>query len=58
MHIMYVDESGDPGNSPLSSAHYILTGLIIHQDDWSPILNRIIALRYKDATNIWTKIQY
>jgi len=47
MHIMYVDESGDPGNSPLSSPHYILTGLIIQQDVWSAALESLTALRYR-----------
>ena len=45
MYIMYVDESGDPGSSPLSSPHYILTGLIIHQDEWKPALDRLKILR-------------
>ena len=45
MYIMYVDESGDPGNSPLSSPHYILTGLIIHQDEWKPALDGLKLLR-------------
>jgi hypothetical protein len=45
MYIMYVDESGDPGSSLLSSPHYILTGLIIHQDEWKPILDRLELLR-------------
>ena len=42
MHLMYVDESGDPGaftghNSP----HFILSGIIIAQDDWLPILQKL-----------------
>lgn len=45
MYIMYVDESGGPGNSPLSSPHYILTGLIIHQDEWKPALIGLKLLR-------------
>jgi len=45
MHIMYVDESGDPGNSPLSSSHYILTGLIINQVDWKEALENLTGLR-------------
>ncbi|QPH41301.1 DUF3800 domain-containing protein [Pedobacter endophyticus] len=42
---MYVDESGDPGNSPLSSPHYILTGLILHQDEWKSNLHSLKILR-------------
>ncbi len=45
MYIMYVDESGDPGNAPLSSPHYILSGLIIHQNDWKHSLDRLKILR-------------
>ena len=42
MHLLYVDESGDPGaynghNSP----HYILTGIIVAQNDWSSILQKL-----------------
>lgn len=45
MQIMYVDESGDPGNSPHASPHYILTGLIIDQEDWKPCLELLKILR-------------
>ena len=34
MHILYVDESGDPGKDKHSSPHFILSGLIISQEDW------------------------
>lgn len=42
---MYVDESGDPGNSQYSSQHFILSGLIIHQDDWKSNLEQLKILR-------------
>ncbi len=42
---MYVDESGDPGNSQHSSPHYILTGLIIDQEDWKTCLDLLKTLR-------------
>ena len=38
---MYVDESGDSGVSIHSSPHFILSGLIIDQDDWSLNLERL-----------------
>ena len=45
MYIMYVDESGDPGTHPLSSPHFILSGLIVHKNDWEKYLNRLKAFR-------------
>ncbi len=51
MHIMYVDESGDPGNSQYSSPHYILTGLIIDQEDWKPCLDLLKILRNNIKTS-------
>jgi hypothetical protein len=42
---MYVDESGDPGTHPLSSPHFILSGLIVHKNDWEKYLNRLKAFR-------------
>lgn len=45
MHIMYVDESGDPGNHPLSSPHFILSGLIVPVDEWDKYLNRLKTFR-------------
>lgn len=45
MHIMYVDESGDPGVHQYSSKHYILTGLVISQDHWEKYLTRLKGFR-------------
>jgi len=45
MYIMYVDESGDPGKHPLSSPHFILSGLIVHQGEWDKFLIRLKAFR-------------
>lgn len=45
MHIMYVDESGDPGISKNSSPHFILSGLIISGNEWKEYLNRLKAFR-------------
>ena len=45
MHIMYVDESGDPGIDKYSSPHYILSGLIISENDWKEYLNRLKTFR-------------
>ena len=45
MHLLYVDESGDPGTHKYSSPHFILSGLIISQDDWSLYLERLKTFR-------------
>ena len=45
MYIMYVDESDDPGKHPMSSPHFILSGLIVHQSEWDKYLSRIRSLR-------------
>lgn len=42
---MYVDESGDPGNSGFSTDHFILSGLIVFQDDWDNYLSRLKTFR-------------
>jgi hypothetical protein len=44
---MYVDESGDPGKAPLSSPHFILSGLIIHINDWEYYLKKLKQFRLK-----------
>jgi len=45
MYLMYVDESGDPGKHPKSSPHFILSGLIVHQNEWDKYLIRLKAFR-------------
>lgn len=45
MHIMYVDESGDPGKSEYASKHFALSGLIIDANNWSKYLQRLKAFR-------------
>jgi len=42
MHIMYVDESGDPeAYTGFNSPHFILSGIILSQDDWLPVLQKL-----------------
>lgn len=41
MYLMYVDESGDPGRSKHSSEHFILSGLIISENDWNTYLSNL-----------------
>ena len=45
MHLMYVDESGDPGHARLNSRHFALSGLIINQSDWLNFLNKLKTFR-------------
>lgn len=45
MHILYTDESGDPGVGPHSSPHFILSGLIVSQHNWDKYLQRLKAFR-------------
>lgn len=45
MHILYVDESGDPGIHQFGSPFFILSGLVIAQDDWTKYLNRLKTFR-------------
>lgn len=60
MYLMYVDESGDPGNKEGSSPHYILTGIIIRYSDWSTYLDRLkkfrVYLQNKYGLPIYTEI--
>lgn len=45
MHIIYVDESGDPGRYGYGSPHYILSGLIVSQNFWQKHLSRLKTFR-------------
>lgn len=45
MYLMYVDESGDSGNSQYSSPHFILSGLIIHYNNWNDHLDLLKNFR-------------
>ncbi len=43
---MYVDESGDPGPyQSNNSQHYILSGLIIHEEGWRDALSKLKEFR-------------
>jgi hypothetical protein len=45
MHILYVDESGDPGENPYGSPFYILSGIVVSQDEWQKYLERLKTFR-------------
>ena len=45
MHLVYVDESGDPGTAVSSSRYFILCGLSVHHADWHEARNQLKELR-------------
>lgn len=55
MHILYVDESGDTGKylkgESKNSSHYILSAIIISQEDWFSTLEKLKKLRGVISTN-------
>lgn len=61
MYLMYVDESGDTSKyiegTSQNSPHFILSGIIINQNDWSTQLERIKLLRksIKDSYGLLLK---
>jgi hypothetical protein len=61
MYFMYVDESGDPGcYNGSNTPHFILSGLIIAEQDWTAGLARMLAFRegVKEATGLAKKIEF
>lgn len=45
MYLMYVDESGDPGLVGSPTRYYALTGVVMHELAWRPVLERMIGFR-------------
>ena len=45
MHLVYVDESGDPGMAVGSSRYFILCGLGVHHADWHEVRRQLEELR-------------
>lgn len=61
MYFMYVDESGDPGRFIGSNTpHFILSGLIIPEEDWAAGLARMLDFReaVKQATGLPKKVEF
>jgi len=52
MHLIYLDESGDPGLTNSPGHHYIIAGFAVHSDDWHAIDARLRGFR------AWAKEQY
>lgn len=47
MHLVYVDESGDPGVGLGSSRYFILCGVCVHHADWHEVNRRLGELRHR-----------
>ncbi|OYU78939.1 MAG: hypothetical protein CFE23_16340 [Flavobacterium sp. BFFFF1] len=45
MYIMYVDESGDPGSHKNSSPHFILSAIIVSENEWDKYLVKLKTFR-------------
>jgi len=61
MYFLYVDESGDPGRYTGSNTpHFILSGLIVAEQDWEAGLARMLEFReaVKEATGLDKKIEF
>lgn len=60
MYFMYVDESGDPGRyNGSNTPHFILSGLLIPEEEWYPALARITAFReeVKQRTGLAKRVE-
>lgn len=47
MYLMYVDESGDPGNNTTQSRYFCLTGIVVHESQWRAFIEANMAFRRK-----------
>jgi len=45
MYLMYVDESGDTGLVGSPSRYFTLSGIVVHERNWRPFIERLIAFR-------------
>lgn len=39
MYLMYVDESGDPGNNTSQSEYFCLSGIVVHESQWHQLID-------------------
>lgn len=61
MYFLYVDESGDPGRyNGSNTPHFILSGLVVPEQDWAGGLARMLAFReaVKQATGLAKKVEF
>lgn len=45
MYLMYVDESGDPGNNTAQSDFFCLTGMVVHESEWRNLID--VSTRFR-----------
>ena len=45
MYLMYVDESGDPGNNTAQSQFFCLSGMVVHESDWRNFIDCSMQFR-------------
>jgi Protein of unknown function (DUF3800) len=45
LYLMYVDESGDPGNNTAQSDYFCLTGMVIHESEWRNLIDASMRFR-------------
>lgn len=45
MHLVYLDESGDPGGAGSPTSNYLLGGLAIHHANWGEAHHRLLSFR-------------
>lgn len=45
MYLVYFDETGDPGGTRGTTPYFIVTGLIVHEENWQNLFNKFKELR-------------
>ena len=45
MYLMYVDESGDPGNNVAQSQYFCLSGMVVHESEWRNLIDASMQFR-------------
>lgn len=45
MYLMYVDESGDPGNNTDETDYFCLSSIVVHESDWRTFIDASISFR-------------
>ncbi len=45
MYLMYVDESGDPGNNTTQTRYFCLSGIVVHESEWRHFIDAKIQFR-------------
>jgi Protein of unknown function (DUF3800) len=57
MFMMYVDESGDPGLVGSPCRYYVLSGLVVHETCWRPVLERLLEFRRRVRDQFGLKLR-